>query len=181
MNSAQVKELLLQTLESESGGVEVFTTARRCALDPELEELWECHLAQTRAHVSAVRGLLDTFGIDADELSSGRVEVREMCGSIVRVIENASDSGSPEAAQIVAAECVVLAATKSHHFWGLIGEVSKKIGEGPEAEAMRAVHARIEPEADEHLRSSQAWSRQLWIAALGMSAGATSSPAPEPL
>ena len=35
---------------------------------------------------------------------------------------------APDAAQIVAAECVVDAETKDHQNWELIGELSKKLG-----------------------------------------------------
>jgi hypothetical protein len=41
-------------------------------------------------------------------------------------MEMALDGGKPEAAQIVAAECIVLAETKDHLNWELIGELARK-------------------------------------------------------
>jgi hypothetical protein len=41
MKNAQLSELLYQALETELGGVEVYTTALRCARNQELTEEWE--------------------------------------------------------------------------------------------------------------------------------------------
>ena len=42
-------------------------------------------------------------------------------------MEAAKAAGNPAAAQIVAAECVVLAETKDHLDWELLGEVAKEL------------------------------------------------------
>ena len=46
--------------------------------------------------------------------------------SLVAAIEMALEEGEPAAAQLVAAESVVLAETKDHLNWHLLGEVMKK-------------------------------------------------------
>ena len=50
MKQAQVKELLLQSLEHERGGIQVYETALKCAVNDELEEEFERYLEQTRNH-----------------------------------------------------------------------------------------------------------------------------------
>lgn len=40
MQSAKVKELLLQSLEHEFGGIRVYEAAIECAVDPGLKENW---------------------------------------------------------------------------------------------------------------------------------------------
>jgi len=47
MNKEQVNELLYQALETELGGVEIYTTALRCVVNAELKEEWEKYLEQT--------------------------------------------------------------------------------------------------------------------------------------
>ena len=47
--------------------------------------------------------------------------VRHIGESLVAAMEMALESGPPEAAEMVAAECVVLAETKDHLNWELIG------------------------------------------------------------
>ena len=51
VNNKQVTELLYQALETEKGGVEVYTTAVRCAVNEDLKEEWEKYLEQTANHV----------------------------------------------------------------------------------------------------------------------------------
>jgi rubrerythrin len=55
MKNQQLNELLYQALETELGGVEVYTTALRCAQNEELKEEWEKYLEQTRNHVKSSR------------------------------------------------------------------------------------------------------------------------------
>ena len=50
MKEAQLKELLLQSLEHERGGIQVYQMARRCAVNKELKEEWNRYLEQTRNH-----------------------------------------------------------------------------------------------------------------------------------
>ena len=66
-------------------------------------------------------------------------------------------------------ECVVLAETKDHMDWELIGEAAKK-AKGDEAEALKQAHEEVEEEEDEHLYHSQGWCRELWIDSLGLPA-----------
>jgi hypothetical protein len=84
-------------------------------------------------------------------------------------MEMALDGGKPEAAQIVAAECVVLAETKDHLNWELIGELAKKV-KGEHGLALKDAHKKVEEEEDEHLYHTTGWTRELWIQALGMPA-----------
>ena len=70
---------------------------------------------------------------------------------------------------VVAAEAVVLAETKDHQNWHLIGEVSKKV-KGDVAKVLKEAHEEVEHEEDEHLYHTKGWSRELWIESLGMKA-----------
>ncbi len=169
VSNKQVTELLYQALETEKGGVEVYTTALRCAVNEDLKEEWEKYLEQTTNHVEVVSGLLETMGLDLDAETPGRKVVRHIGQSLVKAMEMALNSGEPEAAQVVAAECVVLAETKDHLNWELIGEVAKKL-KGEEGKALKEAHEQIESEEDEHLYHTAGWTRELWIQSLGMPA-----------
>ena len=52
MEQEQLKELLLQSLEHERGGVKIYTTALRCVINNDLKEEWTRYLSQTRNHVN---------------------------------------------------------------------------------------------------------------------------------
>jgi rubrerythrin len=169
MEDKNLKELLCQALETEFGGVQVYTTALRCVVNEDLKEEWEKYLEQTERHVEIVQEVLTTLGIDPNTETPGRKVVRHIGESLVQAMEMALKNGEPAAAQLVAAECVVLAETKDHLNWELIGEAAKK-AKGDTAKALKAAHDEIEDQEDEHLYHTQGWTRELWIDSLGMKA-----------
>ena len=169
MNEEQIHELLFQALQVEMGGVEVYRTALRCVQNDELKEEWEEYLEHTQRHVEIVHEVCAKLGLDPETETPGRAVVRHIGESLVKAMEMALESGPPEAAQIVAAECVVLAETKDHLDWELIGMLAGK-AKGDTAKALREAHKEVEDQEDEHLYHTTGWSRELWIQALGMPA-----------
>ena len=169
MKDEQVRELLYQALETELGGVQVYTTALRCAKNDELKEEWEEYLEQTQQHVQIVQDVLTKLGLDPNEETPGRKVVRHIGEALVESMEMALNEGEPGAAQLVATEAVVLAETKDHQNWHLIGEIIKH-AKGELARALKDAHEQVEPEEDEHLYHTKGWSRELWIESLGMKA-----------
>src|SRR2546429_911546 len=169
MKNDHLHELLYQALETELGGVQVYTTALRCVENKELKEEWQEYLEQTHKHVQIVTDLMDTFGLDPEKETPGRKVVRHTGESLVKAMEMALKSGEAGAAQLVAAESVVLAETKDHLNWQLIGEAAKK-AKGEAAKALKQAHEEIEDEEDEHLYHTAGWAREMWIESLGMKA-----------
>ena len=169
MKPKQVNELLYQALETELGGVEIYTTAIQCAVNEELKEEWQKYLEQTQNHVRIVQDVMNTIGLDPATETPGRKVVRHIGESLVKAMEMALESGEPEAAQVVAAESIVLAETKDHLNWQLIGAAADK-ARGRVAEALRKAHEEVEDEEDEHLYHTTGWARELWIESLGMKA-----------
>jgi len=169
MNREQVNELLYQALETELGGVEVYTTALTCAVNKDLKKEWDEYLEQTRNHVEIVANLLETLGLDPQAETPGRGVVRHIGKALVQAMEMAKRTGDENGAQLVAAECVVLAETKDHLNWELIGEVAGALKGGP-AEALKSAHDEVEDEEDEHLYHTTGWTRELWIKSLGLPA-----------
>jgi rubrerythrin len=169
MNREELQELLYQALETEQGGVQVYQTALRCVVNEKLREEWQEYLEQTENHVRVVEKLFEEMGLDPDAETPGRLVVRHIGQSLVKAMEMALGAGKPEAAQLVAAECVVHAETKDHLNWELIGQVAQKT-KGEEGRALKAAHEEVEEEEDEHLYHTTGWTRELWIEALGMPA-----------
>jgi len=169
MKSEQLAKLLYEALETELGGVEVYTTALRCAVNEELKEEWEEYLEQTRNHVQVVQNLLTELGLDPERETPGRQVVRHIGESLVQAMEMALGAGDAAAAQIVAAESVVLAETKDHLNWELIGQAAKE-AKSNVAKTLQEAYDEVEDEEDEHLYHTTGWTRELWIESLGMKA-----------
>ena len=169
MNKEKIHELLYQALETEIGGVHVYETALRCALNKDLKEEWSEYLDQTRQHEQIVRDLLTKLRLDPELETPGRKVVRHIGQSLVKAMEMAKQSGKPEAAQIVAAECVVEAETKDHLNWELIAEAALEMG-GAEGDALKDAREQVEKEEDHHLYHTTGWCRELWMESLGLPA-----------
>jgi rubrerythrin len=169
MKQEQLHELLYQALETEQGGISVYSTALRCAVNADLKKEWQEYLDQTTKHEAIVRTLFEELGLDPSTDTPGRQVVRHIGESLVAAMEMALAAGPPDAAQIVAGECVVLAETKDHLNWGLIGAAAEKVT-GAEGKALDAAYSQVEDEEDEHLYHSTGWTRELWIESLGLPA-----------
>lgn len=169
MDKKQLNELLLQSLEHERGGVKVYETAVQCAVNDELKEEWEKYLDETQNHVLVLEDVFATLGLDSEQETPGRKIVRDLGAALVKAMTDALAAGDKDAAQLVACECVVMAETKDHLDWELLGECAKKLT-GPEAKAMKAAYEEVEDQEDEHLYHSKGWCRELWMKSLGMRA-----------
>jgi rubrerythrin len=169
MNDTQVNELLLQALEHEKGGVQVYEAALKCVVNQDLRQEWEKYLDETREHVRILTQVFADMKLDPYMETPGRQVVRYLGSSLVQAMQMALTSGTPEAAQLVACECVVNAETKDHLDWELIGKCADKL-EGAARQSLMDAYERVEDQEDEHVYHSRGWCRELWIESLGMRA-----------
>lgn len=169
MEMQMVKELLLQSLEHEMGGTQVYQTALKCALNEDLKEEWERYLEETEKHVQVLHDACLQLELDPQQQSPGRKITRDMGASLVAAMEAALGAGDKEMAQCVACECVVHAETTDHFNWQLIGEVAEKLT-GAQGKALKEAYREVEDEEDEHLYHSRGWLRELSLQGLGLKA-----------
>jgi ferritin-like metal-binding protein YciE len=166
MAKKQIGDLLYQALETELGGVEIYRMAILCAKNEDLQEEWKKYLEQTERHVEVVRGIFDALGMDPEATTPGRQIVRDKGNALLSAIQKALKD-APQAAQIVAAECVVDAETKDHGNWQLIGALAQN-ATGAAKKALTEAYEKVEDEEDEHLYHTQGWCRELWLDSLGL-------------
>ena len=166
---AQLEDLVLQMMETELGGEKIYRAAISAAVNPDLKEEWQGYLDETLHHQEVVRSLCATLGLAPDQESPTRTVVGHIGKSLVQAIEMAQRDAPPEAAQVVAAECVVLAETKDHANWELLGRVAK-VATGDIGKALKAAHEDVEQDEDHHLFHTQGWMRELAIQGLGLPA-----------
>jgi len=165
----QVTELLYQALETELGGEQIYEQAVSAAQNGDLKKEWSKYLKETKNHQKILLGVFQELGLDPEVETPGRAVVRLLGESLVEAIQEAISEGDEDAAQIVAAECVVLAETKDHLNWELIGHVAEN-GSGPFKDALKRAFEEVETEEDHHLYHTKGWCRELWIESLGLPA-----------
>jgi len=169
LNMAQVTELLLQSLEHERGGVQVYETALKCVVTESLKKEWSEYLEQTKTHVATLEGVFAELGLDPEQPSPGRDVVRHLGKALVEAMQMAKKAADPAAAELVACECVVIAETKDHADWELISKCAERL-EGDQGAVLKAACDKIEDQEDEHLYHSKGYCRELWLQSLGIPA-----------
>ena len=147
----------------------MYQTALECVLNPQLEKEWRKYLEQTEKHVEILTDACEALGLDPDEMTPGRKIVQHNGKSLVIAMKMALASADAAAGELVACECVVLAETKDHADWELIGECAKAL-RGDEAAVLQAAYDLVEDEEDEHLYHTKGWCRELWLKSLGLKA-----------
>ena len=170
LDMRQLKELLLQSLEHERGGVHVYETAIRCAVSEDLRQQWSVYLEQTHSHAQILEEVFRKLEIDPEQHSPGRAVVRGLGLALVTAMERAEAAGGdPAAVQRVACECIVLAETKDHLNWELLTKCAQRL-RGSQKRALEEACEIVEQEEDEHLYHSRGYCRELWLDALGLPA-----------
>jgi len=166
---AQLKELVLQSLVHERGGVLVYRTALEAAVEPQLREEWIKYLAQTERHVGILAKVCVSLGLDPGELTPSCQIVHNNGRALVIAIKTALAANNPDAAQLVACDSVLLAETKDHANWELLRACADQLGEEVAA-ALKEACDQVEEEEDRHLYHTQGWARELWLKSLGLRA-----------
>ena len=167
--SMQLRELLLQALVHERGGTLVYSTALECVVNDDLRSEWEKYLEQTARHVDILTTACLAMGLDPDEMTPGCQIVHHNGKALVVAMKMALANGDRAAAQLVACGCVLLAETKDHANWELIGQCAKGM-EGDAAALLKDAYEEVEDEEDEHLYHTKGWCRELWLDSLGLQA-----------
>ncbi len=161
--------MLYQALETERGGIKIYETALSCAQNKDLKSEWKEYLEQTRTHEEVLLKVFEELGLNLETTSPGREVVAHIGDSLVAAMEMAKAKGSAAAAQLVAGECVVLAETKDHQNWELIGHLAKH-GQGEETGTLKTAFEAVEQDEDHHLYHTMGFTRELWIESLGLPA-----------
>jgi hypothetical protein len=163
----QIRELLLQALVHERGGALIYSAALECAINDDLRNDWERYLEQTLGHVEILTEVCLGLGLDPDEMTPGCKVVHHNGKALVIAIKMARAEGDLQAAQLVACDCVVLAETKDHANWELIGQCAGQMA-GDDAALLQNAFQRVEEQEDEHLYRAKGWCRELWLQSLGL-------------
>jgi len=169
VKDTQLQELMLQSLEQERGGVQIYRMALQCAVNAQLRKEWTRYLAQTEHHVQVLTEACMRLGLDPGMRTPGCRVVREKGLCLIRSMEMALANGDRKTAELVACEAVVDAETKDLADWELIGSAAKG-AQGAMGKVLQAAYDEVKQDEDEHRYHSQGWCRELWLASLGLAA-----------
>jgi hypothetical protein len=169
MDRSNLDELLLQAMETELGGEQLYLAAIDNAVNPDLREEWTKYLDETRTHQEILERVFATAGLDVDAESPGRQVVRAKGEALVVAVEAARTAGDAKVGELVAAESIVEAESKDHQNWELIGRMVEHL-DGELAVALREAYEEVSDQEAEHLFHTMGWARELWLDFLGVPA-----------
>ena len=82
---------VLQALETERGGIQIYTAAIQAAQNEDLRKEWQEYLEETRTHEKVLLGVFEQLGLDPEARSPGRDVVAHQGQSLVMAIEMAGN------------------------------------------------------------------------------------------
>jgi hypothetical protein len=167
MDRSNLDELLLQAMETELGGEQLYLAAIDNAVNPDVREEWTKYLEETRTHQEVLERVLAAAGLDVDTESPGRELVRAKGEALVSTVEAARAAGDAKLGELVAAESIVEAESKDHQNWKLIGLMIEHV-DGELAVALREAYDEVAEQEAEHLLHTMGWARELWLDFLGV-------------
>jgi hypothetical protein len=169
MDRSNLDELLLQAMETELGGEQLYLAAIENAVSPEVRKEWTKYLEETRTHQEVLVRVFAAGGLDVDAESPGRELVRAKGEALVSIVKAARTAGDPNLGELVAAESIVEAESKDHQNWKLIGLMVEHV-DGELAAALGEAYEEVAEQEAEHLFHTMGWARELWLEFLGVPA-----------
>jgi rubrerythrin len=173
VNNQVLLDKLSEFLMVEQCGWQLYRVVGERATDPELQARYQEFGRETDRHRTILTGLIRDLGGDPDYVSPtarlAQAKSEALLGSAL--VSGPLGEAEREANDL---ENVLLAETKDHADWELLGKLADQLPNGKTKTAIEAAVAEVEPQEDEHL----GWA-QTKLAELGLRA-ITEEPPPDP-
>jgi rubrerythrin len=154
MERQVLMDKLSEFLMVEQGGLELYRIALSRATNPEVRQRYQEFAEQTSHHRTVLVRLIEQLGGDPSYVSPtarlAQVKASSLLETTVRV-----DGLSQEELEANDLENVLLAETKDHADWHLLGQVVQQIDDYQVKTAIEEAVREVEPEEDSHLE----WAR----------------------
>lgn len=154
----EVVDLLLQALETEIGGADVYRTALKCVHNQKLREEWTRYLAQAERHVRILQKACASLGIDPELETPGREAVRSSGKALVQSMLLAMSEDASAGLEDVASDFVALAGSQDPWSWSLLGQVDERRNRALDRTGAGDRHGAGSLDSD-----STPWSRTSWL------------------
>jgi rubrerythrin len=147
-----LRDKLSEFLAVEKGGLKLYEQALQIVSDLELRQKFSEFRDQTRKHESILMRVIQALGMDPGYLSPGAKLATEKADALLKTMRYGL---SAKSAEINAVENIILAETKDHADWQLLGKIARQTNDSRIRDALKDAVSEVEPEEDEHLN----WTR----------------------
>jgi rubrerythrin len=147
------------------GGHKLYERALELVADSDVRQKFQEFLEQTRSHEKILLRVIGHLGMDLGYVSPGAKVADQKATSLLRTM--ASADGLPSAAiELNAIENIVLAETKDHADWELLGKIARQATDERIRNALKPAVDEVEPQEDEHLNWTKKQLARLEFAAI---------------
>jgi rubrerythrin len=156
---------LSEFLAVERGGLKLYEAALRIVTDHEVSRKFHEFHEQTRNHETILLRVIGQLGMDPNYESPGAKVAQKKAHGLLSTMT--SPDGLPaKAAELNAIENIVLAETKDHADWEMLGKISRQSDDEHIREVLKPAVSEVEPQEDEHLNWTKEQMARLEFAAL---------------
>jgi rubrerythrin len=150
----EVMDKLSEFLTVEKGGVELYEAALKHVIDHEVREKYQEFHKQTIRHDQILTEIIRKLGGDPSYKSAGAKIAEEKAKALLKTMSETKGM-SRDDAQLNAIENIVIAETKDHADWELLGHIAHRSKDDRLSELLKPAVSEVESQEDEHLSFSQ--------------------------
>jgi rubrerythrin len=150
IDTSVLRDQLSEFLAVERGGLILYERALEIVADAEVSRKFREFLEQTRKHETILVRVVTQLGFDPAYMSPGARLADKKAHALLATMANANGLSSG-GSELNAIENIVLAETKDHADWELLGKIARQAEDERIREALKPAVAEVEPEEDEHL------------------------------
>jgi rubrerythrin len=164
VSKSALMDLLSEFLAVEQGGEQLYEKALEQVFDSEVKTKFREFLKQTMTHQKVLTEIITKLGGDPRSQSRTAKIAAQKAEGLLRTM---GDPGlSRDQNQLNAMENIVLAETKDHADWELLGKIARQTTDNRLREVLAPAAKNVEQEEDEHLNWTRKKLGELQMAAL---------------
>jgi rubrerythrin len=164
VSKSALMDLLSEFLAVEEGGQQLYEKALELVFDSEVKAKFREFLKQTMTHQKVLNEIITKLGGNPHSQSSTAKIANQKAQALLRTM---GDPGlSRDQNQLNAMENIVLAETKDHADWELLGKITRQTTDARLREVLAPASKTVEQEEDEHLNWTRKKLGELQMAAL---------------
>jgi rubrerythrin len=154
VSKSALMDLLSEFLAVEEGGQQLYEKALELVFDNEVKSRFREFLKQTMTHQKVLTEIINKLGGNPNSQSHAAKIATQKAEALLRTM---GDPGlSHDQNQLNAMENIVLAETKDHADWELLGKIARQTTDNRLREVLAPAAKTVEQEEDEHLN----WTRK---------------------
>jgi rubrerythrin len=150
----ELMDKLSEFLTVERGGIKLYEAALHHVHDREVKEKYQEFLRQTRRHEEILTEIIEELGGKPSHMSAGAKIAKQKGDALLKTMNETQGLSSAEA-ELNAIENIVIAETKDHTDWELLGHIAHRSEDSELSQLLKPAVREVESQEDEHLSFSQ--------------------------